>query len=381
MRDAPKKKIGLIRVILIVLTALAAIVAAIMAVKGRDGGLQGLWDAITGGSDATEYYYESSSGGAFGTIGGRGLAVASNSGLYVFDNEGDQNFSVLFSYGSSSLNTAGDYGAVCDIGGKSVIFFNTSGVISQIETDYPVVSAAVNDEGYLCVCTEESGYLGSVTVYNSEGVDIYKWYSGSARVLSADANGGSQLLVLTIGQGGSNLVLMPLSSEQETSRYSVAGLIIDAGFDGNNIWAVTTEQVLFFNNRLEERGTYDFSERYLEAYAAGNGYMVLRISDYQMGGQSQIVSLSDSGQELGSTVTEAGPADMAASDEAVAVLYSGSVVIYDLNMSAQGRAQCASGTERVVIRNDGTVLAAGAFSAYVCEFSEYAQGDDAPVEG
>ena len=379
MKDAPKKKIGLIRVILIVLVAATAILAVIMAVNGRDGGFRGLWDAITGGSDATEFYYESSSGGAFGAIGNRGLAVASNSGLYVFDKEGKQSFSMLFSFESSSLDTAGNYGVTCDIGGKSVIFFNTSGVISQIEMDYPVISATVNEEGYLCVCTEESGYLGSVTVYNSEGTDIYKWYSGSARVLSADANDGSQLLVLTIGQGGSNLVLMPLSSEQETSRYSSSGLIIDAGFDGNNIWAVTTESVLFFNNRLEERGTYDFSGKYLEAYAAGSGYLVLRTSDYQMGGQSQIVSLSDSGQELGSAMTEAEPVDMAASDETVAILYSGSVVTYDLRMSPEGRAECASGTERVVIRSDGTILAAGAFSAYVCEFAEYAQ-DDASME-
>ncbi len=365
MRDSPKKKSGLFRVILLIAVIALAVIIVAIAASRHDGGLRGLWNAVTGNDDAEEFYYESSTGGSFRTIGGKGLAVMSQAGLYVFDASGDERFSTLFAYSSPAMRVAGDYGAACDIGGNSVIFFNTDEIISHIETEYPVISATVNDSGYLCVCTEESGYMGSVTVYNPNGTDIYKWYSGSGRILSACVNGNSDLMVLTVGSGGSNLVLMPLNSDQETARFTDEGLIIDAGFSGNGVWALTTDSVIFLNRDMSESAVYDMAGRYLKGYSVVDGRMLLMLSDYQVGGTNWVISVGTDGQEIGSAQLASDPAAMDAFGDRLTILYTDKIEFYNTDMTKIGESPCEPGTESISMREDGSVLAAGSFSAQV----------------
>ncbi|MGM9522188.1 MAG: DUF5711 family protein [Oscillospiraceae bacterium] len=365
MEDTPKKKSGFLRILLIMMLLAVAIVAAALAVKsGEAGGFKKLWQSITGKNTVLEIYYENASGGVFGSVGD-GLAVMSESGLSVFDEQGEEVFSRLFSFGDAALWTAGKYGAACDIGGNSVIFFSADKIICELETEHAVLSVSVNSDGYMCVCTEESGYLGSVTVYNSNGTDIYKWSAGSARVLSADVKGGSELLVLTVGEGGSSLVLMPLTSEQESARYNFPGLIIDADFCGKGIAAVSTESVIYFDDKLEETAVYDFSGRYIDRYSFGDSFTALGIGDYQVGGDRYLVTVGDDGTELGSVLADGDILGMDAGKYGVAALYSGRITVYNRDMSDSEGFECAAGTEDVILRDDGSVVAAGAFSAYI----------------
>ena len=366
MKDNLKKKNWLLKVIIICLLMILAIVVIVTASRGRENGLKGVWDAITGGEATREFYYENSSGGYFETLSDGSLAVMSNAGLYVFEESGEESITRLFNYAAPALYVSGDYGVACDIGGTSVVFFSSQSVILELETKSPVISASVNEDGYLCVCTEESGYMGSVTVYNPKGTDIYKWYSGSSRVLSADVRGHSDLMVLTVGEGGSSLIMMPLTSEQETARMEAAQLILDAWFTDKGVTALTTNGVLYLTGSFEERGTYDFQGRYLQAFSVSRDSLALLLSDYQVGGDRLLVSVDTDGRELGSAQADGAILDIDVSEDAVAVLYSGYIRTYGLDMTAEGICQCPTGTEQVIILEDGGVLAAGAFSATVC---------------
>ena len=367
--ESPKKKSGFLRILIIVMIVAVAITAVSLAVRGgKTGGLGALWQSITGGDELRELSYENASGGVFGSVGD-GFAVMAQSGLRVFDSAGGEKFTRLFNFDDPAMVTAGKYGVAWDVGGNSVIFFSEDNVIYEFETESRIVSASVNQSGYMCVCTEESGYLGSVTVYNPKGTDIYKWYSGQARVLSAQVRKNSELMVLTVGEGGSGLVLMPLDSEEETARYSFAGLIIDAAFQGSDVVAVTTGSLVFLNGSLEETGAYDFAGRYLDRYKITDDYVALELGDYQVGGDRYVVTVDTKGEELGSALMSDEILSLDAGKDGVAVLYSGEITVYNRDMSSGAAVECAAGTESVVLRKDGSVVAAGAFSAYVYSVS------------
>jgi hypothetical protein len=293
----------------------------------------------------------------------------SSAGIYVFDSEGDETFSRIFSYDEPRLCAEGKYAVAYDLGGNSVIFLSSDGVICDIVTEQSIVSASVNSRGYLAVCTREVGYFGSVTVYNSSGTAIYKWYSGAARVLSAQVRGSSELIVLTVGSTGSSIISMSLSSEQEKARFDYDGLIIDTVLCDNNIVAVTTGELIFMSASLEENARYDFGGRYLEFYDAGGKFISIVLGDYIVGGERTLINVGTDGDELGSVSADGEIYDLDAAYSRVAVMYYDSVCVYDRSMELLGTVEGISGAEKSILMVDGTVIAAGAFSAHTYGYS------------
>lgn len=365
MEEKRKKNRGFLKALLILLLIAAAIGAVALAVQSqREGGLRGLLKSLSGREGVREFFYDNADGGAFTALDG-GMAVAGGSGLFVYDEAGELAWSRIFTWSSPAITGEGDYRAAFDVGGSLVIFFSKDGCIAEIATDQPVVSADVNDLGYLTVCTESEDYFGVVTVYNSLGKAIYRWSAGSARILSARVSGRTDLVVLTVGNGGSRLVAMPLDSEEQTGQYTYPGLLIDLVYTDAGIIAVGTDCALGLSRTLEERWRYDLNGRYLRGCALDSSGAVLALSGFQVGETWEAVALSSEGVELGRLTFSDGPGPMALKDGRLALCLDGHIEIYDTRFNLLERFECDSGVQKLIMREDGSVLAAGTFSAYV----------------
>ncbi len=365
MAEKRKKKRGFFKVLLIAALLIAALFAVLLAAMNRrDGGVRAFWRKLRGERTATEFFFENAShGDAVGMD--LGLAVAADSGLYVFDETGEIVYNRLYAWQNQALARAGDYGVVYDVGGGTVVFFDSGKLIAELESQYPVVSASVNELGYVAVCSEADGYKGSVTVYNSLGTAIYRWSAGNGRVLSARVSGRDELLVLTIGDGGSRLVLLRLDSEELQADYTYPGLMIDMAFTQSGITAVTTTQLLGFSGKLEERWSRDFEGRFLERYALTGDISAVALTDYQVGGGRTVETFSAGGDVRGTLALDEDPLDIDVSGGRVAVLTSDRVTVYSESLEKSAEYACGFGAEHVSLRPDGSVLCAGTFSAYV----------------
>lgn len=365
MKDGTKKKKKIPRLLGTVFLLAMAVLAVTLAVRSQqEGGIRALWREMFGDPGTDEFFFESASGGQVADMD-MGLAVAAGSGLYVYDKEGELTFSRLYSYQDPAMAVEGDYGAVWNVGGDKVIFFTKKGIIKELSFENPVISASVNDLGYLAVCTEESGYYGSVTVYNYEATAIYRWYAGSGRVLSAKVGGRDRLLVVTVGVGGSGIKLMGLDSETTAAEYTYEGLIIDAAFTDAGFVAVTDNKLIGLDGELKADWEYGFIDRYLTHCSIRPGAIALGLSDYLVGGHKRIVTLSAEGVETAVMELTGEITDMSLMYDKVAVLTGGEAILYDRELNEKGRYECDPGAEHIVIRDDSTVLCAGTFSAYV----------------
>ncbi len=348
-----------LRVLLALMVVAVGIVAVAVAVQGPDS-----YKNLFGGAEALadDYYYTNCFGGAFDIIDDKFIA-ASNSSITMFDNEGTAAFSKMYAYENVRMCGAGEYGAVYDLNGCSVLFFNGDGVIKEIVTDMPVISVSVNEDGYLCVCAQESGYYGAVTVYNRNGTDIYKWYSGVAYLLSADVDDG-RLFCLSIGDGGSCLVSYSLDSEEENARYEYPGLCVDAVICGSSIALVATDNLVWLNMNLAEKSRYGYEDLYLMGFDGGDGFMVLALSEYYSGGAATIISVKANGTVTGS-VTTTGKLDcLDARGENVAVLTGDTLTVCDSALQTLYRVEDVTGVEKLILLESGDVMAAGSFSAH-----------------
>ena len=365
MAEKRTKKRSVFRLFLILILLAVALFAVFLAVVSqREGGIRTFWRELRGEKTATEFFFENAShGDALGMD--YSLAVAADSGLYVFDPTGEIALTRLYAWQNQALTAAGQYGAVYDVGGDTVIFFKEDKLLTELSSPYPIVSVSVNDLGYVAVCAEAEGYKGSVTVYNSLGTAIYRWSAGNARVLSAKVSGRDQLLVLTIGSGGSRLVLLRLDSEELQAEYTFPGLMIDMAFTESGITAVATTSLIGLSGQLEERWTKDFAGRFLERYALSGGLAVIALTDYQVGGGRTVESWSASGGSRGVIALLDAPMDMDIRDGHVAVLTADRVTVYSDALEETAKYDCGFGAEHVSLRPDGSVICAGTFSAYV----------------
>ena len=365
MAEKRTKKRSVFRPFLILLLLAVALLAVFLAVVSqREGGLRTFWRELRGEKTATEFFFENASHGDAAGMD-YSLAVAADAGLYVFDPTGEIAFTRLYAWQDQALATAGQYGAVYDVGGDTVIFFRENKILTELSSPYPIVSVSVNELGYVAVCSEADGYKGAVTVYNSLGTAIYRWSAGNSRVLSARVSGRDQLLVLTIGDGGSRLVLLRLDSEELQASYTFPGLMIDMAFTESGVTAVTTTSLVGLSGQLEERWTKEFEGRFLERYALSEQLTVIALTDYQVGGGRTVESLSAGGASRGVIALLDAPMDMDIRDGRVAVLTADRATVYDEALKETAAYECGFGAEHVSLRPDGSVICTGTFSAYV----------------
>jgi hypothetical protein len=347
-------------VALAIILAVAAAIAAFCVVNGGIN-LKQLWHKVYR-DYADEYFYENSSGGSFSVVG-NGFAVLSSSELYSFNRTGEETMNILISFSQPFLSCDGDYGAAWDLGGNDVILFSDNGLIKRITTENAITSVTVNDRGYLCVCTDETGYGGAVTVYNLAGTALYKWYSGTAYLLNARMKGKTDLMVLTIGSEGSSLVLMKINDVDERARYTYDGIIIDADFTDGGVMAITDSCLISLTKNLEERRIYDFSDKHLDAYILSDSFTTVITANYQLGGERQVMTVSNDGNAMGEVTVSDEITSVSVGGDYVGILSGGVIKIYESDLTPSNDYECLNGVEAIAVRNDGSAIAAGAYAA------------------
>ena len=178
-----------------------------------------------------------------------------------------------------ALTAADKSAAAFDVGGTAVCVARLDGTSAVVENTDTVITAALNADGWLALCTEASGYKGRVTVYNSDLKAVYQWNSGEGYLLSARVSPDDKYLAaLCAGSGGCVVHLFALSSTKEQASYTAAGtLFIDMDWlETGRLFLLGQTGCAVIDRAGALKGSYDFGGQYLTNYAfGGDGYAVL----------------------------------------------------------------------------------------------------------
>ena len=342
---------SLIAAVIVILVAAA--LAAIALWLNRSG-------RLTPSGDRTEVYNFASDTGTVTCGVGDGLAVASSSGLKVFDRTGMQTVGETYVASQPVLTSAGGYGAAYDIGGEQVRIFTAGGPVRNLKADGGVTAVRLNGKGWCAVCAEESGYKGAVTVYRPSGAVAYKWLSGEGYVLTAVvSHDGKYLSVLTLTDSGSRVVFLRTDREAPLGEAVLPGeLLLDIGYTEKGVLYGISGDVLY---RLDEHKGAEEVYRYEESTLSGwsfSGGPVLALSAYRTGGACRVLDITgQEPEELGSF--KEGITSLAADKNTVAVLTSAGLIIYDradCELSAEYK-EAASGLSVSLTEDDRAIVA------------------------
>lgn len=370
MEQKKQKTRGRIRAILAAVAALVLIVGALLVVLYRDQltpqKLNDTFGESKAGAESEPFTYEAGSGQVFAVSGNR-LAVASSTGVQLLGDKGETLAREVFSMGTPAIAASEKYCAFYDAGGTSLRLADANGSVDSLDTKTAILTASVNDGGFLTVVTEETGYKAAVTVYDSTLQPVFAWHSGSAYVLAAQvAPNGKTLAALCVDGEGSRLLLFSLSSEKPLGSFEAGNeLFWDLRWMGRDrICLLSETRLVFLDASAKQAAAYDFGGKFLLDYDLGASFAALVLGEYRSGGSSELIAVDTEAREKGRTpIRQRDVLSLCSGGSGVLVLYADSLELMSDSLAPVNSSKDVLGAKQALLRKDGKCLLLSAYSA------------------
>jgi len=144
------------------------------------------------------------------------------------------------------------------------------------------------------VCAEESGYMGAVTVYDSDDNALYKWYSASGLPICAEASPDGEMLAVLCAEKGKSVVhIFSLHSEDELSRCEYPDeLFFKLGWMNEERLCVLSEKrACAVDTEGKSCAEFNYEGKCLGDFGIADGVM-LSLRSNEAGGTAETVRLS-----------------------------------------------------------------------------------------
>lgn len=311
---------------------------------------------------------------------GENLLACSTTGVRLFSGSGTQYANEQIVMEQPVAMAAGEWSLAYDAGGKSLYLFRDKEKVFSLGADSgkTILSARVNENGWLAVVTQAASYKGSVTVYNPQQQPVIQLNRSSGFVMDAlVTEDGKYLATVTVSQSGasfsSSLDLYRLDRTEEETEPDVSAsldgsVILDLREQSGALWALGDTGVfavsLAEKNLGERKGAYSYPDQYLKEFSLeGDGYAALLLGKYRAGTQAQLVVTDESGEVTGTLDIGEQVLSLSAAGRYIAVLTADRLDIYTSDLRLYDSLSGTQNAQKVLMRADGTAMLIGAKTA------------------
>ena len=239
-----------------------------------------------------------------------------------------------------------------------------------------LLSARVNDSGWLAVTSHGGGWRGLVTVYdssyNTEEPPIQIRLSTTFVVDAAVSPDCKTVAVVTMGQEGgtfqSEVRFYPVDSQEPSAVISLGNtVVLDLDYEEGLLWVLGEDQVSAIQEDGTASGVYTLGRNYLKGCSfGGDGYALLLLGRYQAGSAEQAVIVGPDGTELASLDLTANVLDFDAAGRYVALLTGDRLDILHLGLSLRiVRLDQTQNARYISLTDSGAALLANSQQAWL----------------
>ncbi len=363
----------------IVLAALIVVVLAVVGLAAWRGGTG--FDVLrrrialasfpenVGGTRGS-YSYESDKLSRFAPLGDGCLLVANSSSIRILDGKGSTVYAEEVYLDDPAVAYGGGTAVVYDVGGTTLRWLGRSGELAKISCT-GILSATLNDEGWLAITDQCSGYKGAVQIYTPAQEQAFTFYSSERFVTDACVlSGGKRFAAVTVGQQDgvflSNVLIYRLDSVEPESACAVTdAYVTHLGTVGDTLSLAADTSLTCLDEKGVLSGSYDYSALYLRGCDfGGDDFTTLLLSRFRSGTLGAVMTVDRDGTVRAAQEMDEEILDISAAGDYVSVLYQNRVGIYTDQMKLYAE-HAATQAERIFQQSDGTVLAVGATSACI----------------
>ena len=381
MESKPKKPNILVRVLALLVTA-ALLVGAVFLVANRDKfNLDALkrWfehrDLKT--SDTGEAAPFSHAGGDQASFAylDDGILLSSATGVRYYSFSGSTYAEEVLTLEHPALSAAGATGAAYDVGGQHLYVFRNAQEAFQLtlgEGD-SLLSARLNEAGWLTVTAQQSGYKGSVTVYNSTfdkeviQINLSSTFIMDA-VLSPDCK---TVAILTLGQSGgsyeSQVRFYPVDQKEPSAVVSLGNMVpLDLDYESGALWVLGESQLSIVSPAGEVTASYSLGRSYLKGCdLGGDGFAVLLLGRYRAGSANQLVTVNDKGEVIASQDLTSSVLSFDAAGRYFSLLTGDTLTIYTEDLTPYSILEHTQNARYTALSPSGTAVLANAQQAWL----------------
>ena len=318
---------------------------------------------------AESFPYDGGPGSSFAQLDGD-LLVCSSTGIRLYSGSGSVYVNQSCHLEHPVLATGGNTALVYDAGGTDLFVFADRSQVFSITADenHAILSASLNDQGWLTVVTQETGYKGTVTVYDKSYQQVLGVNLSSRFITDASLSpNGKTLALATAGQTDgaydSQIALYGTSRSADSAETPDAVCSL-----GNNAtlmmqWSGESLRVLGENalslvaSDGSLSGSYSYGGRYLKSCSlGGEGFSALLLGKYRAGTDAELVTVDAKGQETAVLPLNSQVLSLSASGRNLSVLTADALTIFTGSLEVYHTLDALQGARKVLQRSDGSVM-------------------------
>lgn len=192
------------------------------------------------------------------------IIIADSGHIYYYDTNGKLRDTVYHNYGSPVVRTAGKRMLCFDNGGTSFKVYNKSGELFEKKTDASIIYAAIADNGNVAVVSQSEKYTAALSVYDSNGTEIYRWSNGDRIMNISFSEHGAGCYVTAFSSDAGIIVSKVHYIEFDTTDELMQSDELDSLVlevvknDNGNIWAIGDEKLYLLDSKGKIKSSYEY---------------------------------------------------------------------------------------------------------------------------
>ena len=272
------------------------------------------------------------------------------------------------------LSASSTAGVIYDAGGQSLFLFRDGQETFHLslEGGGDLLSARVNDSGWLAVTAQQSGYKGVVTVYNSGGSEVIQIRLSSTFVVDAAVSPDCRTVaVVTMGQEAgvfqSQVLFYPVDQEEPSAQVSLEGAtVLDLDYENGQLWVLGEDGLTIVSEDGQATASYSFGRSYLKGCSlGGDGFALLLLGSYRAGSASQAVTVDESGQVVAQLPLSGQILDFDSAGSYCALLSGSTLTIYTSDFREYAVLDSTQGARYMKLSSNGSALLADSQQAWL----------------
>lgn len=303
-----------------------------------------------------------------------GILLASAAGAHYYSFSGETYAEEVVAMEHPVLSASDKAGVVYDAGGKSLFAFRGTEESFQLslEGGSDLLSARVNDSGWLAVTAQQSGFKGAVTVYNSRGSEVIQIRLSSTFVIDAILSPDCKTVaVITMDQENgvfqSNVLFYPVNKEEPSAQVSLGSMaVLDLDYEFQTLWILGEDCLLTVSPDDQTVQTYSFGSSYLKGCDfGGSGYAMLLLGRYRAGSASQVLTIDAEGSVIANQALSVQVLDFDSAGNYCSLLTGSGLTIYTRDLQPYATLTATQGARYTSQSADGSALLADAQQAWL----------------
>ena len=294
-----------------------------------------------------------------------GILQCSAAGAHYYSFSGDQYAEEVTPLSQPVLSASSSAGVVYDAGGESLFLFQDGQEAFSLDVDGTLLSARVNDSGWLAVTAQRSGYKGAVTVYDASGSEVIQISLSSTFVVDAALSPDCKTVaVITMDQEGgtflSQVLFFPVDQKEPKAQVSLGSVtVLDLDYEDGLLWVLGEDRVMTLSDDGKSANSYPFGRSYLKGCDfGGEGFALLLLGRYRAGSANQVMTIDPEGEVRSSMELRSQVLDFDSAGGYCSLLTGSRLTIYTPELVEYARLGDTQGARYTALSSNGSALLA-----------------------